>query len=341
MRMIRGEMPESVIIYTMGMEFDPNHPSPTKMIGPFVGGPGFGFGPTPGGDPTVGRVDDFGVQYVANAETGFGQLPKPGDYILKDIRDWKKVLKLPEFPTVSSWQDMAKQNEDMAKIDRTKNAAVGACMFSPFQQLMALMGFTEGLAAMYEEPEEALEMFNWMADHYVKYSEALAAYYDIDILGMADDSATRYNPFVSVKMYDDLLKPIYARLTKPLWDKGIPAEFHNCGRCEDYVPSMRDYGVRAWDPAQTSNDLLAIKTKYKDFAVMGGFDFQIPATWPVVTEEEVREQVRATFAKYAPGGGYGFCGNILMPANDPNNMTYNGWLMDEAYTLADEYYLKH
>jgi uroporphyrinogen-III decarboxylase len=322
----------------------------------------FGFGPPPPEDgapadgapadasqgPTFSftgkRVDQWGVTYVGNAEAGFGQLPEPGNYILQDIRDWKKVLvpKKPEVMTESAYKDMVAKAKPPAYVDLHESAAVGMAMFGPFQQLMAFMGFNEGLAAMYEEPEEVYELFDWMCDLYEPMAKYMVEYSNIDIFGMGDDSATRYNPFVSVDMYDRLLKPFYLRQSKYAMERGIPAEFHNCGRCEDYIPSMMDFGVKLWDPAQTDNDLVGIKQKYRGkWAVLGGFDFQVPLTWPEVSEEEVREQVRAAFAKFAPGGGWGFMGRIMTAAGDPLGDKYNGWLMDEVYTLADDYYAKH
>ena len=43
----------------------------------------------------------------------------------------------------------------------------------PFQQLIAFMGFTEGLIAMHEEPEAVKELLHYMADFYVPIIEKL------------------------------------------------------------------------------------------------------------------------------------------------------------------------
>jgi hypothetical protein len=155
---------------------------------------------------------------------------------------------------------------------------------------------------------------------------------------MGDDTATRRNPFFSVGMYKDIFKPIYQRLAKPFTDKGIWVEFHNCGRCEDFVPDMCDFGVKAWDPAQTDNDLVAAKTK-NDISILGGYDFVPPANG-VITEEIVRQSARDTFAKYAPGGRYAWLGHVMTESGDPNDILWNGWLMDEVAKLAENYYDK-
>jgi hypothetical protein len=117
--------------------------------------------------------------------------------------------------------------------------------------------------------------------------------------------------------------------------------FHNCGRCEDFIPDMLDFGVRYWNPAQTSNDLLGIKEKYKGkLTICGGWDF-IPPLDREITEEEVRMKVRETIDKYAPGGGYVFQGGIMGSADTPElNQTRAGWIADEVYNYGSAFYKK-
>ncbi|MDR2516836.1 MAG: veratrol--corrinoid protein metyltransferase [Spirochaetaceae bacterium] len=347
-KMINGEIPQSVPIYTMGMYFpgSPTRP-PTHSIGPYLGGMGEmmermargeGFNPPAAG---AKRVDEWGVTWVGNPEGNGGQVPEPGNFILKDICDWKKIIKKPEPIDVSDsfWREKAEKDNKLSGIDRTQSLAAVGGMFSPFQSLVGFMGFTEGLMAMYEEPEEVKELLNWQCDYYVPALEKVAQYYNADLVSLADDSATKYNPFFSVEMYKEIFKPIYHRLVKPFTDRGLYAEFHNCGRCEDFVPDMVDFGVKGWDPAQTENDLLEIK-KRGDISLIGCYDF-VPPPDGVVTEELIRESARASFKKYAPGGHYAFAGGLLSQPNDPGSAQWNMWLQMEVAQLADCWYEKN
>jgi hypothetical protein len=285
-------------------------------------------------------TNEWGIVYVGNKEGQGGMLPEPGHFILKDIRDWKKVIKAPPPLETSDswWADKAKKDIERAGIDRKQSLAQINSLFSPFTTLIGFMGFTEGLCALFEEPEEVKELLNWQCDYYEKSHEKILKYYEPDLIGLGDDTATRYNPFFSVEMYRDIFKPIYVRLSKPYTDRGLWVEFHNCGRCEDFVPDMCDFGVKGWDPAQTDNDLVAAKTK-NDISLLGCYDFIPPVDKPV-TEEMVRESVRKTFAKYAPGGRYAFGGAIMAQSGDPNGMKWNEWLYDEADKLSENYYEK-
>ncbi|MDR1909729.1 MAG: veratrol--corrinoid protein metyltransferase [Spirochaetaceae bacterium] len=332
-----GKMPEWVPNWNMGM-----FPGGVAlMVSPSILGPA-GPGPQvePGQTPPREWVDQWGVPYVANEETGFAGLPKPGAFLLKDVTEWEKVVKAPKYPDeffTADWEAMAKK--DLEKIDRTQTNVLAMAGFMPFQQVIAFMGFTEGLCALMEEPEAVKDMLNYIADYYVPICERVVEYYKPDIVYLLDDTASKDYPFFSVEVYRDIFKPIYKRLTQKAVDRGIPLQFHNCGCCEEFVPDMIDLGVHFWDPAQTKNDLLGIKEKYgKNFAVCGGFDFVPPADREA-TEEEVREYVRGVIDKYAPGGGYAFCGGILGKAGDMElNMKLNGWVQDEVTKYGGAFY---
>ncbi|MDR1909076.1 MAG: veratrol--corrinoid protein metyltransferase [Spirochaetaceae bacterium] len=342
MRIGYGKEPEWIPSWSMGMG---GPGSPATMVMPSImmppGGGGFGGG-APGAAPPREWVDQWGVPYIANEETGFAGLPKPGAFILQDINDWEKVVKHPPYPDeffTADWEAMAKK--DLANIDRTQTNVLGMGGFMPFQQVIAFMGFTEGLCALMEEPDAVKDMLNYIADYYVPICERIVEYYKPDLVYLLDDTASKDYPFFSLEVYRDIFKPIYKRLTKTAFERGIPLVFHNCGCCEDFVPDMIDFGVHFWDPAQTKNDLLGIKAKYGDrLAICGGWDF-IPPADRETTEEDIRSSVRAAIDKYAPGGAYSFCGGVLGKAGDfEKTMQMNGWAQDEVAKYGANYYKK-
>ena len=288
-----------------------------------------------------GGTDMWGVKYVASESTGNQVLPEPNNFILDDITKWDRVIKAPEMPADINWEAQAKKDIEASGIDRTQTALLAGAQFSPFQALMSFMGFTEGLTAMFEEPEAVKELFNYMADFYLPVIEKTLDYYKPDIYNMGDDTAAKQHPFISLEMYRDLLKPIYAKLAKPASDRGIPIQFHNCGRCEDFVGDMIDFGVKYWDPAQTTNDLLAVKEKYKgQIAICGGWDWAIPPTWPEVSEEEVRQTIRDTIDRLAPGGGFAAAANPLGEYGDAVMPMVDKWVKDEMIVYGKNFYKK-
>jgi hypothetical protein len=339
LRLGRGEMPEYV---PSGMPYKDRVPS--APVGPFeIFMPEglFFFGPPPDGStPPSEFVDKWGVPHVANPETGYAALPKPGEFILDTISNWKKIIKHPKLPEHIDWEGMAKKQHE--KIDRSKTAT--SLMFSmqaPFQQIMGFMGFEEGLMACHEEPETVKELLDYLAEWYEPIVIKSLDAWKPDFLSIADDTATKDYPFFSVEMYRDLFKPFYARLAKHATDRDIWIQFHNCGRCEDFVPDMIDFGVKYWNPAQIDNDLLKIKEKYRgQIAICGGWDFVPPIDAPI-TEDLMRATVRKAIDTYAPGGGYVFQGGYMGTADTRELAAkINGWVADEVYTYGTNFYKK-
>jgi hypothetical protein len=191
-----------------------------------------------------------------------------------------------------------------------------------------------------EEPEACEEFFAWANDYFEPIAKKTIEYFKPDIACIGDDSASKYAPFVSPDTYRRLLKPSYHNAAKYAVERGIPVQFHNCGKAEAYLPDMIDFGVRYWDPAQTENDLVAAKENYKDLVVVGGFDIVPPADHEF-TEEEVRQSVRDTIDKYAVGGRYSWMGMYLGPFGDKTAEIINSWIRSEVETYGMNYYDKH
>ena len=94
-RMINGEIPQSVPMYTMGMAMPGGPRPPTHSIGPVMGMMEQMMEQMMSGKVVDRMVTEWGIPYVGNPEAAGGMLPEPGNFILKDIHDWKKVIKTP------------------------------------------------------------------------------------------------------------------------------------------------------------------------------------------------------------------------------------------------------
>lgn len=334
LRLTRGEMPEHVPMFTMSFPTF-NGEIPCKIMGPSL------LDETHITPAPQGRRDVWGVNYIANQETNFACIPEPNNFILDDITKWHDVIKKPQIPDHIDWERLAKADMERVGLDRRESAAMGVIGLMPFQQVIAFMGFENGLMAFFEEPESVKELLNYMADVYVPIVQATVDYYKPDIMYLLDDTATNANPFLSPAMFREFLKPVYARLTKPCTERGIPVQFHNCGRCEDFMDDLYDIGTRIWDPAQVSNNLLGIKKKFGGkLAIAGGFNWVPPSTWPEVSEEYVRSLVRDCIDTYAPGGAFAFFGAALGKYGDTTIDQVNKWISEESFYYGRDYYIK-
>lgn len=123
---------------------------------------------------------------------------------------------------------------------------------------------------MLEEPDEVMELFEYMNKFYMEVSAKAMEYYKPDVWCITDDTATATNPFISVEMYREMVKPFHTREASFAKNIGMPIDMHDCGRCEDFIEDWLDFGVTCWNPAQVMNDLKGIKEKYGNRLVLEG-----------------------------------------------------------------------
>ena len=324
-RTLRGEIPEYIPAFNLmyGTFFKPSC---------YIEGRG----------PDNSGIDLFGVEWVVEGSSIQGALPKPGTFILDDIRNWRDVIKAPDF-TGLDWEAMAKKDKENWNPDTPFGGGTASCAQGFFQAMMSFMGFTEGLAACHTDPDEVKALMDYMCDWAVVNAKLFIKYYEPDFCSYPDDIAHERMPFVSVEMFRDLFAPTWKRYIDVFKEAGLPVEHHDCGFCEPLLDDFVEIGINAWDPIQNSNDVFAIKEKFGNkLALCMGFNF--PTAWygGGVTEEEVRALVKETLDKLAPGGGLLMMVPPAPPPGAPqpdNPMTrLFGWVRDEFDKLKFSYY---
>ncbi|MCL2137202.1 MAG: veratrol--corrinoid protein metyltransferase [Coriobacteriia bacterium] len=321
MRLMNGEMPEYIPIYNMMW----GGASVRALMG------------TRNPDGTGKSI--WGVDIVQDSGGILPPMSRTSEFILKDITKWRDVIKAPDLQLdASAWEAMAKEANDNRNPDLPFGGGPGG---GPFQLLVGFMGFTEGLSACFEEPEEVKALLDYLCDFYEDIGKNIVHYYKPDYGSFGDDIAHERNPFVSLEMFQDIFAPYWRRIYKIYLDADLRSTHHNCGHFELFLDDLVDMGANLWEPAQDSNDYAAIKAKYgRKLAICnGGPD---PRMMPNdVTEEEVRARTRAFFDVLAPGGGYAifeFDGAVGVPSfrNEENQRI--GWIYDEFLKIQYTYY---
>lgn len=269
--------------------------------------------------PGVGGIDPWGVKYVYSNEINGATMPDNSTFILDDVTKWRDVIKAPDISGYD-WEKIAKDNIRQSGIDRSKTLLSFDLHFGYFQHLMSFLGFEEGLCAIYEEEEETRELLNYLCDFYITITEKLIDYYQPDVLSLKDDTASLMAPFIAPDIFTDLLVPLYNRHAAFARERGIPISFHNCGKAEKLIDELVEHvGIKMWDPAQTCNDLDAIKAKYgNDLVICGGWEAKGHLLAEDVTDEEIYESVRDSMTRLGKGGGYAFFGGFI-PSNDEHS----------------------
>jgi len=314
MRALSGEVPEFVPRYNIFWGVRPSF-----FMGERVNG--------------VGK-DIYGVEWTNEGSAFEAALPRNDYFILDDIRWWRDVIKFPDFSHVD-WETMSKNDTKDIDPELPRGGGVAAGGF--FQSVMAFMGFTEGLIACFEEPDEVKDLVNYLCDNYLSLADNFLKYYKPDYISFGDDIAAERSPFVSLEMFRDIFAPVWRRYIKFFKDRGYLAVHHNCGYFESFLDDVVDMGFNAWDPAQESNDLVGIKKKFGNrLMICGGFESRRFLPYIDVSEEQVRGAVKGLLDRLAPGGGYAFFGGVM--EDHPLAKQRTEWIEDEFKRLRATYY---
>ena len=334
-KVMHHEIPESIPVGGMGFR-GYNGERPYAIVGPSIldtydltnSGP-------------MSYYDPFGLRWVGNAESMNGRMPDVSDPMLKDITKWRDVIKAPDIDLNSiDWESIAKKDIANSEVNDETEARMVKIGLMPFEEFVGFMGFTEGLMAMYEEPDYVKELLNWMADIYIPVIKASIDYYKPDAAYLLDDTAAKYNPFISRDMYVEFLKPVYTKLCKPYVDAGIPIQYHNCGRAEEFYEDAVEFGVDLTDPFQVQNDLLGNKEKFMGrLAFCGGLEFEVPKDYPNFDREAMREEIHRQIDPLAKGGGYIASGGARSNGEDITELS--AFIREEMYFYCQDYYNKH
>ena len=334
-RLLSGEMPEWVPSYSYygrlpGVEEDPPNMS--------VGNPGMPMRTV--GEDGIPR-SMWGVPSTAVEAVGGFSLPTPDYFILKDIRDWPNVVKAPDLSGVD-WKAAAKQALDNLPFSRETTAMFYGPGGGYFQLLMGLMGFTEGLTAMATERDTVMELFQYFHDFYLPIATEYIDYVDPDIVSLGDDTAAERAPFVSPEMFRDMLVPFYDDFARLARNRGLPINFHNCGKSGVLFNDLVRIGISSWEPVQLENDIHEIQKKFgRSLVIGGGWEGRGRLTAPDVTDEEIRQSVRDAMDAYAPNGGFMFAAAYTPGStNDERTAHWNEVLQKEAYDYGRTFYKK-
>ncbi len=123
-------------------------------------------------------------------------------------------------------------------------------------------------------------------------------------------------------------------------ENGLLIERHDCGRSEQFIPDWIEMGVCAWNPAQITNDLVAVKKNYGDkIAICGGWD---NLKYDNCTdEEELRAALKEYVDTFAPGGRFTFMAFGGGKPDDPVAKWRRDVIKDFYDNYAHDWYKTH
>ena len=283
-------------------------------------------------------LDEFGIEYTTTEASMGGMMPVPGRILLDDITKWRDVIKTPD---ISDW-DWEKLAKEALRDKDTEHNPVILHNGGYFMTLMNMMGMANGLCALIEEPEEVYELFDYLSAYYIEREKGLLKYFHGDIYELADDTAANDCPFISVETYQNLIKPFAKREADLALDAGLKIGMHDCGKAESFIPDWIDIGVQIWEPAQTMNDLMAVKEKFgRDIIIAGGWDNQGYISFEDTPDDIVRDAVIDYVDRFAPNGAFCFMAHTMGSPGEENFDSKEKMIMEIYENYPKPWYKNH
>lgn len=253
-------------------------------------------------------VDWFGVSWTYVDQVG-GQMVTPNSFVLETPSRWREKLR---FPDLDKMDFTPGAEEARAKID--PNKITGYVMQDGlFERLLSLCPTEEGLSWLLEEPEDAADFFNAMADYKIALLNKLVREWaPFDLLINSDDWGTQISTFVSPEIFQKLLLPPMKRFAACVHAHGLYWDCHSCGKTQSLVPFMAELGFNFWE-AQPMNDLKTVKARYgHQIAIQYTLDPYILQD-PGITQVQLRAYVRRVIDELGSGGGLILAFKALTP----------------------------
>ena len=126
----------------------------------------------------------------------------------------------------------------------------------------------------------------------------------ISAIEIADDIAANNGYLVSPEFLEQLWVPRAAALVDVVKKLHVPIQWHCCGKIDDLIPRLVDWGIDAITPVQAScNDIYAIKKQWGDKICLVG-NMNIEGVLAFGSPEEVAEDTRKHIAALSQNGGY-------------------------------------
>ena len=281
-----------------------------------------------------GSPDGFGVHWVCPDTGGGAAIPKPGEFILEDITEWREKVTIPK---ASEFDWEAEAAKELEGVDRSQNVIAFGFGNGVFERVAALMGFEEALISMAMEPEETYALMEAITDYKIEALDYIKKYYNPDCVTYYDDVATERDMFMSPKAYREIIKPHHKRFAQACIDRGMMPIYHCCGHAEAIVEDMIDCGWVAWSSVQPSNDICALIEKYgRQINFIGGWDSTGKPGTPDATHEDIvaeTKRVYDTYGKY--GYGFSFFGFRYPKSLDPAVIgAFMGEIVGEAMNYS-------
>ena len=260
----------------------------------------------------VGLYDQFGVFWGNDAKKDLDDIlyydpvihPFADFKSVSDIRDfdWPNGRDKTPFNGLKEYAKNLRDNTDFALSTPPVGCIYEYCTF--------LFGFTKTLRYLRTKPEFIIitmeELLKYWTDYVTTFLDEVGSY--LDIVCINGDIAEQAGPIMSVKLYENMIKPIERKLSKKIHELvETKINYHSCGSVSLFIPHFAEIGYDVINPVQISAydmEPCSLKERFGDIMSFWGGLCNTQSTLPFGTLKQIRDEVRRNLECLKPGGGF-------------------------------------
>ena len=281
---------------------------------------------------TLGRgsrkdiTDIFGIKWRFVPDAG-GSIVEPGAPIMKDVNDWRSIIKLPDIDSWD-WENAVKEKPIDMRLPATFSFINGFW----FERLISFMDFMPAAMALIddEQTDAIKDLFAAMTDLGCRVVDKLCQYMkEKKKKKIHDDWGAQKAPFFSMDVAYELFVPFMKQITDHIHSKGRRTLLHSCGHNADRIQCYIDGGFDLWQP-QAMNDIQYLYDNYGDKIILAVFPEETDIHER--SEAEQRELARAFVDRFCQPGKPSIMGMVASRRATPA-------FLDEVYEYSRKKYL--
>lgn len=260
----------------------------------------------------VGLYDQFGVFWGNDAKKDLDEIlyydpvihPFADFKSVSDIRDyeWPNGLNKIPFDGLKEYAKNLRDSTDFALSTPPVGCIYEYCTF--------LFGFTKTLRYLRTKPEFIIvameELLKYWTDYVSTFLDEVGSY--LDVVCINGDLAEQAGPIMSLKLYENMIKPIERKLSKTIHELvETKINYHSCGSVSLFIPHFAEIGYDVINPVQISAfdmEPCSLKKRFGDIMSFWGGLCNTQNTLPFGTLKQIRDEVRRNFECLKPNGGF-------------------------------------
>ena len=223
-------------------------------------------------EDTVTILDGNGA--VLRRHKHHDSTPEHVDFSVKEREDWDEKIK-PLLTFDRKRIDFEGYRHEK-KLAGEKGRFFAWSGINVFECMHPVCGHENMLAGMALDPEWVRDMAETYARLTVELQKELFRQEGIpDGIWYYEDMGYKGSPFMSPKMYREMIKPSHKYTMDYAKSLGLPVIVHSCGYIEPLLPDMIETGIDCLQAIEVKSgmDLLRLHSLYGDkIALMGGID---------------------------------------------------------------------